>query len=394
MKNNYIIAVNFPYSYLFNDILLEYKDSIGVNHGLYVGRDPLYWIYLPSFVHYRRYLAINTSVNISSHKTNRSMNVDTSDWVRNELSELYNSLVVNSANLKVLIYNDGRSESKGAISFCSDYDVDYFVFERGLFRNKSLTMDRKELGYDSAFRANYQKLRSKASLDSLEYRQENPLVRILYFVYFIYTSLFRKYDYYFSHKSFRSLIKIFLKKRKKKYLENLENSYLVVMQLEYDTSIVNKSEFASMQFYIREVEKSFYMSGSTDKSLIFCLHPLDVSSYDFDKRSKAKHGVASDELVTAYGVVTINSTVTIDALRLNLNLFSFGKGVYSNLGLCYEPPLHELSLYFQDYYKEDFTNERAKWLSMLVGNYQYQGDIFAYNKSDVRNLLKTIYYEN
>ncbi len=113
---------------------------------------------------------------------------------------------------------------------------------------------------------------------------------------------------------------------------------LVVTQLENDTNlIVNSPRFKNMESFV-----SYVIAELGDHHrIVVKTHPLDHDKARFDKFSsetvEVVHEGDVDELLEgASAVVGINSTVLMEALKYDLNIYMFGEGLLSNKGVVIE----------------------------------------------------------
>jgi capsular polysaccharide export protein len=132
-------------------------------------------------------------------------------------------------------------------------------------------------------------------------------------------------------------------------------SYWVVpMQMEVDFSIRAYSPYPDMWTPLREIIDSFAGHAPEQDRLVIKLHPLDPGLRRWSqliRKYAADAGVADrvsfidggslDHLLQrAKGVVTVNSTVGIWALRAGLPVKTLGSAVYNIDGLVYGGTLH------------------------------------------------------
>ncbi len=123
--------------------------------------------------------------------------------------------------------------------------------------------------------------------------------------------------------------------------------FLFPLQMENDAQIRAYSPYDGLKRPIREVVGSFARHAPADARLLVKLHPLDPGLRNFDRmvrRAAARAGVADrvlffdggslDRLLHhARGVVTVNSTVGLWALRHDCPVVTLGDAVYNVPGL-------------------------------------------------------------
>lgn len=113
---------------------------------------------------------------------------------------------------------------------------------------------------------------------------------------------------------------------------------LIVTQLENDTNlIVNSSRFKSMENFIE-----YILTQIPDKGpFVIKTHPLDNNKSRFDrfesKNVKVVHDGDLDEILKkSKAVMGINSTVLLESLKYDLNIYMFGKYLLNNKGVVIE----------------------------------------------------------
>lgn len=123
--------------------------------------------------------------------------------------------------------------------------------------------------------------------------------------------------------------------------------FVFPLQMENDAQIRTYSPYRDLARPIAEVVTSFAAHGPADARLVVKLHPLDPGVRDFRgmvERAAAAAGVGERVdwldggdlealLRRAAGVVTINSTVGLAALRLNRPVVTLGDAIYNVEGL-------------------------------------------------------------
>lgn len=129
--------------------------------------------------------------------------------------------------------------------------------------------------------------------------------------------------------------------------------FLLPLQMEGDYQIVAQSPFASMDEALEVVMRSFARHAPADARLAVKAHPLDNGRTDWDGRV-AEHarafalgeravfvdgGDLSALLSRASGVVTVNSTVGLDALRAGVPVKTLVPAIYDTPGLTHQQDL-------------------------------------------------------
>lgn len=134
-----------------------------------------------------------------------------------------------------------------------------------------------------------------------------------------------------------------------------ENSpyFLLPMQLQEDYQIRHNSRYAALADFIEEVFGSFAAYAPKESSLVIKLHPLDNGLENWPrvlKDAKRRFGLTGrirfmgagpllEMLHASSGVVVVNSTVGLVALREGVPVKTLGAAVYDGPGLTDQNPL-------------------------------------------------------
>ena len=125
--------------------------------------------------------------------------------------------------------------------------------------------------------------------------------------------------------------------------------FLVPLQVQADSQVTHHSRFARIEDFITEVLASFAAHAPTDAGLVIKHHPMDRAYSDYRgliQRASEQLGIAhrvvylhDQHLPTLLdhtrGVVTINSTVGLQALHHHAPVITLGESVYSIPGLVH-----------------------------------------------------------
>ena len=146
--------------------------------------------------------------------------------------------------------------------------------------------------------------------------------------------------------------------------------FLVPLQVHDDSQIRHHSRFAGMEDFIEEVMVSFATQAAPDLHLAIKHHPMDRAYVDYrglidtlshrlglDGRVHCLHDQHLPTLLDhALGVVTINSTVGLQALHHGTPVMALGDSVYGIPGLVHAGPL---AAFWQDPGQVDQTLYRS-----------------------------------
>lgn len=128
---------------------------------------------------------------------------------------------------------------------------------------------------------------------------------------------------------------------------------LLAMQIQADHQIRSSSDYQHLSEFMEEVFASFAANAPTQRHLVVKLHPLDnglenwfrwgrrlASKYRIESRLHVIKGGDLDALLRqSVGVVVVNSTVGIHALRSGVPTYVAGRAVFNIAGLTHQDSL-------------------------------------------------------
>lgn len=129
--------------------------------------------------------------------------------------------------------------------------------------------------------------------------------------------------------------------------------YVFPMQMENDFQLRAYSPYPDMMTPIREVVRSFARNAAADAQLVVKVHPLDPGLRPWrrlvaacaaevgvaDRVHYIDGGVLDDLLAISAGVVTINSTVGVWAMRAGCPVITLGTAIFDVPGLTFRGAL-------------------------------------------------------
>lgn len=125
---------------------------------------------------------------------------------------------------------------------------------------------------------------------------------------------------------------------------------LLVTQLENDTNlIVNSPRFKNNETFIKHI-----IDQISDRTLLIVKpHPLDKNTDRYDKfasdRVKIERSLDTNTLIqNAHSVIGINSTVLLQSLEFDVNIYTYGHSILDNKGVSIDCISDEISLIWQD----------------------------------------------
>lgn len=162
--------------------------------------------------------------------------------------------------------------------------------------------------------------------------------------------------------------------------------YLLALQLESDYQIRASSGYASLGDMLEEVIASFAVEAPPDVSLVVKQHPMDngLEAWPWKIRRLARESgvgsrvIAADGgaldlfLEKARGVITVNSTVGLQALRQDCPVIALGDAVYDMQGLTHRSGLAP----FWTAPEPPSPDLRAAFLALLADRVQVRGSFY------------------
>ncbi|PLS01499.1 glycosyltransferase [Neobacillus cucumis] len=166
---------------------------------------------------------------------------------------------------------------------------------------------------------------------------------------------------------------------------------LVVTQLENDTNlIVNSPLFKKNYAFIKHVLKEIPAA----EKVIIKVHPLDkhweqLKDFESDRVTVIKEGNLEELLSKSKAVIGINSTVLIQALEYDINIYSYGYGLLDNKGAtisCLEAPLSKQ-------WKNELVGSRKRRDMLIEGFKSRQINIRELENLSPESLVNNIAFE-
>lgn len=163
--------------------------------------------------------------------------------------------------------------------------------------------------------------------------------------------------------------------------------FLVPLQVQSDSQVIHHSPYETIETFLDEVMVSFAAHAPADTGLVIKHHPMDRAYSDYRQhirraaaRLKIAHRVVylhDQHLPTLLdhtrGVVTINSTVGLQALHHHAPVMALGESVYSIPGLVHGGTLAE-------FWQQPGTVDQALYLRFrqhLIAHTQLNASFYA-----------------
>lgn len=270
----------------------------------------------------------------------------------------------------VLLFGQTRFHHRQAIQLCQQMGIPVFVMEEGYVRPGFVTLEMTGVNAHSSTLKNYvlsaeaaahdlppapiRSHRFKLTFSAINYYARLKAGSWWYpnYVHHRDSTLWRYAKYWVS----AALVYPFTRWQDKKALARLDTTkpyFFVPMQLDSDSQILFFSRYLNVMSFIEEVLKSFAVHASENSQLIIKQHPLARGHLDVQQRVLSKatdlgiaHRVVFVHACKIYklldkvaGVVTINSTVGIQAIARAAPLKIMGDAIYDHPDVADPQPL-------------------------------------------------------
>lgn len=416
-----IIAFDSPYSLYFNELACSVEVLLG-NELSKVCLTPnyAYKIYLPGFdflysemlkcfdideFYYERVKSLKSLGNLSGEISGEDLKVAARFYCAIE------NYFEKNQNCVAFVYNDLRWHHAIAIDVMNRFNINYFVFERGVFRPLTTSMDSRGVNANSSIKTkSFVSYSRKKAIDFSSERSDEKFINIKFFLFKIceialsrfggykeinHTKKKRMIDYFFLY--FGQRFSFFKKFGRKKYERTLSGNFLFVpLQLSSDTQTVLNSSFSSSQEFISALEEAFYSTSLyPEYKIVFKKHPMSSDGATFDERSICSYGSAKNLIDRSSGVITINSTVGFEALSRGKKVMTLGESFYTRGDLVFKCGPFSLKENLEKFVNEyNFPENVDAFLRMVEHDYQVPGSVYKYSKEDLDFVAKKIVTES
>lgn len=430
-----ILFLQAPYSFLFNKIGEEFKkyniNSYAITFNL--GDKYLYkgigQIDIHKKVNNMKQIQINNNklneiLDIDNYYTKKKEKILNEDLTEKEKKYFYKYVkilekIIKEKNIKfILMQNDTRWQHSLAIYVAKKLNVDYYVFELGLFRPNTITIDSQGVNYNNSVPRDKEFYRNISIENKFDYSKTNSDIseferNIIVAIYMIYYRIgeilgknslenktIRLKDY------FSRFYNTYLKKRKKEdnSIQLPTNYIFAPFQVVNDSQTLVHSDFDNMiEFAETVIEgvKEYNKNNDDGLSLIFKEHPMDVGKVNYDdfyekyKNDDSiiflKQGNTKKIIEKSNLVITINSTVGIEALEMYKKVICLGRAFYAIEDIAKKSNQVTLANDIEESLnKEIDTDLIDNFLDYLKYEYQVEGNEYYYNEKQVKKITNMI----
>lgn len=310
----------------------------------------------------------------------------------------------------VMMHNDLRWHHALAREICLQENIPFCVSELGLFRPYTMTLDFNGVNANSSIASMDIDFSEFAELQEIHFDVPTPfyghesLKSKLHFAYFLLLNKlgdWRGLNSKISHNALKIIpyMKRFWQQNIKVRSAGVQGECKIStdkkyvffpMQLENDTQFLIHSDFSSNQKLLQKVEGAFYQSDLAEThSLIVKLHPNDLGTYRADKNTIFSVGNTTDLVNNAQAIISVNSTVCMEALETDKPLFVLGRAFFAREDICQPVRLDELAEALSHPHVVDKQRRRG-FINYLKYKYSVQGAGFSFNESELKRIAQDI----
>lgn len=307
---------------------------------------------------------------------------------------------------KIIMWNNSYIFDRIAWHFAKKNNVPLVIFEQGFFRPFTFTVDSKGVNNENSMPSDVQYYKNIV-VDEIIYDEYfmkpitfnlnnfndkskyiiiiGKIQRILYEIIdrFYYSVLQKEIDCRIINLNIKSIIERIVKR------DNVINQELVLpqnyifipFQVHDDSQIIlNSSNIKSMEMLVQVIDKISELPQFKELSFVFKEHPVSKANYEkmykkYKNNSKLiflKNGNTKKLIENSQGIITVNSTVGIEALSLNKKVMTLGSAFFNIDGIVKHcSDINNIDKDIVDFVNSDLNKDLTKkFLYDLRFNYQ------------------------
>lgn len=319
----------------------------------------------------------------------------------------------------ILCHNDTRWQHAYALEAARRLHIPAFVFELGLFRPNTITMDPKGVNAsnsvprDISFYRSFsteRRVKSDRTDSGISTKKRNLI--IAFFLLFFKAGkilgsnapenkVMRLRDYI---KRFKAA---YGKRRHEPASTTLPRRFFFIpFQVVNDSQTLLYSPYRDMETMAEDViraVKEFNKKRPPEEraAAVFKEHPMDRGAVSYERlREKYRddqeavilaEGDINDLIDRSLGVVTINSTVGLDAISLGKKVMCIGRAFYAIEGIALQGSPETLADDLEEF--ENFAPDRNAvrgFLHFLKDEYSMEGNEYHYNRGQLEKIARRI----
>ena len=341
-----------------------------------------------------------------------------------ELPGFYLNIFKQQKITDIFLFGDQRMIHQPAILIAQQQQISVHVFEEGYLRPFWVTLEKDGVNANSLLFHQIEALMAETSVlpkTTIKETHYSLRLRAYYDIKYRFFNLFYlwKFKNYQNHRPYNGFIEYFgwlkrfaflslYKKKADQLLKKLKQQktafFIFPLQLNSDAQIQVHSKFKDVKASIKEVITSFAQNADKNHFLVIKNHPLDTGIIHYRRYSQQiahqyqiEHRVFFIDggdfnafIKEAKGMVLVNSTSGLQALKLNCPLCVLGKAIYDIKGLTFQ---YGLDLFWQEAEtNKPQTSLVLKLEQILIQKTQINGDFFSNQGIDltVKNTLNRL----
>ncbi len=312
----------------------------------------------------------------------------------------------------IVMHNDTRWQHSYGIEAARAEGVPYYVFELGLFRPNTITMDSRGVNFTNSVprdRAFFENPEIRSVVYSGEVESDiSELKRNLlvgcYLLGHFWGRLFKLNAPDNKVLRLRDYMGRFRKTymgRKKSSELNIPGEYIFVpFQVINDSQSLLYSPYEDMYEFAEDMiqgVKRYNAGHGAEMKVVFKEHPMDRGAVDYGAlREKYKNnsgviiledGNIHELIKNSAAVVTVNSTAGLDGLRNGKRVACMGQAFYAVEGIAVQGEKGSVDAALDTLFAEPFNGTLVEnFLSWLKNVYQVEGNEYYYNEKQLMSI--------
>lgn len=291
----------------------------------------------------------------------------------------------------IMLFGEYREQHVIAKQIAKKLKKEIYVFEEGYIRPNYITLEKNGVNANSNL-INLKKFKTNKK-DTFFLNNNKPSQTKIAFILYLYNFMNFCFSFEFSnykhHRNFGIkeafkfskawLRRRFFKNNDNKVVKEIINKefFFVPLQVSIDSQVLCNSNFEKMENFIKYV-----IEISNGKTILFKDHPLEIEENYKDIINKYKANniyfirTGDINLITknAKGIITINSTVGLNALFHYKPVFCLGKSFYVNNGLATNKNINDFILNTEKYNPNKETVDDFK--NFILKETQIKGSFY------------------
>jgi capsular polysaccharide export protein len=273
----------------------------------------------------------------------------------------------------VLLFGQSRPIHREAIRICRELGISVFVMEEGYIRPGFMTLELGGVNAESTTLSTYrldENFPAAATITAAKVKHHRLRITWHAMLYFFFLKLGARYYKGYIHHRHTSILRYtsywvgaalhypvsrWHDRKSMAVFNHRRPFFFVPLQIDSDAQVVYHSCFLNVMSFAEEVMKSFALHSPSDVQLVIKQHPLArghigmrASILSMAERYGIRHRLVyiysckiHELLEKSEGVVTINSTVGVQAIARAVPLKVMGLAIYDHPDVVDSQPLDE-----------------------------------------------------